>query len=394
MNNKNVFIIGSKGIPAKYGGFETFVDNLVQKRKSSRINYFVTCLSNENSMFKYSNATCININVPNIGGATAVLYDLKSLMYILNFIQKENLKGSTIYILASRIGPFLGMFKNKLRKLGVSVYLNPDGLEWKRSKWNWAIRKYWRVSEKLMVKNSELIICDSKEIRRYIEESYKKYTPNTTYISYGANTINRDNLEKQEMLYSNWLTEKSLIEKDYYLIVGRFVPENNYKLMIQEFMESKTSKSLVIVTNNENNMKYYNELANETSFETDKRIRFVGTIYDQSLLTLVRFGAFAYIHGHEVGGTNPSLLESLSTTQLNLLLNVNFNSEVAEKGALYFSKLRGDLSKSIESAENLSETERESIHEKAICRIRKAYTWDKIVNEYEELFLQNPNKVR
>ncbi|NRG30020.1 DUF1972 domain-containing protein, partial [Bacillus circulans] len=132
----DVFIIGSKGIPAKYGGFETFVDELTRRKQNESINYHISCLAQNNEEFIYNDSRCFNVKTPNIGSAQAVLYDLYSINVCLKYIKKNKLNNSVIYILACRIGPFLKFFKKRLEKLGVQVLVNPDGQEWKRSKWN------------------------------------------------------------------------------------------------------------------------------------------------------------------------------------------------------------------------------------------------------------------
>lgn len=380
---KEIFIIGSKGIPANYGGFETFVDKLTENRKSESIKYHVACMSDKNSEFDHNNARCFNVRVPNIGPAKAIYYDVKALKECLKYIKENKIKNSIIYILACRIGPFLRYYKNIAKDLGVKIYVNPDGHEWKRAKWNWFIKKYWKLSERLMVKYSDLLICDSINIENYIKDSYKKYKPNTKYISYGADFVETD--ENDNSKYKLWCEEKKVDIRNYYLIVGRFVPENNYELVIREFMNSNSPKDLVIITNVEHN-KFYNELKEKTKFECDNRIKFVGTVYDQKLLKLIRDNAYSYIHGHEVGGTNPSLLEALATTNLNLLLDVGFNKEVAEEGALYFSKNYGDLKLLLDKADNMNENEICEISKKAKGRIKNNYTWNKIVSMYEKLF--------
>lgn len=133
---KNVFIIGSKGIPAKYGGFETFVEKLTENKKSKKIKYHVACIGENNEEFKHNDARCFKINVPDIGPAKAVLYDLYALKQVINYIRTNNLKGSIVYILACRIGPFINYYKKQLHKLDCLLYVNPDGHEWKRAKWN------------------------------------------------------------------------------------------------------------------------------------------------------------------------------------------------------------------------------------------------------------------
>lgn len=381
---KNIFIIGSKGIPANYGGFETFVDELVSRQINKDIQYHVSCLADNKEECNYHGAHCFNINVPNIGPAKAVYYDLAALKYCVKYIKINKINNAIVYILACRIGPFVGKYVNQLHKLNCKVYVNPDGHEWKRVKWNYFIRKYWKLSEKLMVKHADLLICDSKNIEKYIQEDYKQYSPKTTFIAYGADT-SRSVLSDDDEKLCKWYEEKQVKAKEYYLVVGRFVPENNYETMIREFMKSNTKKDFVLITNVEQN-KFYESLKQETHFDQDKRIKFVGTVYDQQLLKKIRENAYGYLHGHEVGGTNPSLLEALATTDLNLLLNVGFNKEVGEEGAVYWNKEEGNLSALINRLENISNTQLKELSTKAKQRIDSEYSWDLIVRKYEEFY--------
>lgn len=380
---KNVFIIGSKGIPANYGGFETFVDELVTRQKNTDIKYHVACLSDNDRETEYHGAHCFNVKVPNIGPAKAVYYDLAALKYCVKYIKENKIDNAIVYILACRIGPFVGKYVKQLHKLNCKVYVNPDGHEWKRAKWNYFIRKYWKLSEKLMVKHADLLICDSKNIEKYIQEDYKQYSPKTTFISYGADT-SKSTLGDHDEKLINWYKEKGIRAKDYYLVVGRFVPENNYETMIREFMKSNTKKDFVLITNVEQN-KFYETLKNETHFDQDKRIKFVGTVYDQQLLKKIRENAYGYLHGHEVGGTNPSLLEALATTDLNLLLDVGFNKEVGEDGAVYWNKEEGNLAELINRLENINNNQLKELSAKAKQRIDSEYSWDYIVRKYEDL---------
>ena len=382
---KHVFIIGSKGIPANYGGFETFVEKLTEQQKSKEIKYHVSCLADNDNEFEHNGARCFNIKVPDIGPAKAVYYDIIALKECIRYIKENNIKNPIIYVLACRIGPFIGKYKKQLQRLGVNLFVNPDGHEWKRAKWNTAIRRYWKISEKLMVKHADLLVCDSMNIEKYIKEDYKQYNPNTTFIAYGAD-MEKSKLEDDNPKLLNWYEEKGVREKEYYLVVGRFVPENNYETMITEFMKSNTKKDFVLITNVEQN-KFYEELKEKTGFDKDHRVKFVGTVYDQELLKKIRENAYGYIHGHEVGGTNPSLLEALSSTDLNLLLDVGFNKEVGENGALYFNKEYMNLANLIDKLENINEN---FIKEKGVLsteRITKNYTREKIVGMYEILFL-------
>ena len=381
---RHVFIIGSKGIPAKYGGFETFVEKLTEQQKSKEIKYHVSCLAQDSKEFEHNGARCFNINVPNIGAAKAVYYDIFALRECIRYIKENKIEQPIIYILACRIGPFVGRYKKQLKKLGGTLFVNPDGHEWKRGKWNAAIRKYWKISEKLMVKHADLLVCDSKNIEKYIQEDYKQYNPKTTFIAYGAD-MERSKLSDNDPKLINWYKEKSVKAKEYYLVVGRFVPENNYETMITEFMKSNTKKDFVLITNVEQN-KFYEQLREKTGFDKDSRIKFVGTVYDQELLKKIRENAYGYFHGHEVGGTNPSLLEALATTDLNILLDVGFNREVALDSAEYFNKDNNNLASKINEFENLSQQYIDLKGLKARTRIKENYSWKIIIERYENLF--------
>ncbi|WEV60772.1 glycosyltransferase family 1 protein [Streptococcaceae bacterium ESL0729] len=388
---KNIYIIGSKGIPAKYGGFETFVDKLVQNQKSDQIKYHVAC-TRENSLksnitednFTYHGADCFSIDIPNIGPAKAIYYDVAALNHAIKLAEKNQDTDPIFYILACRIGPFIGSFKKKIEKIGGKLFINPDGHEWMRAKWSYPVRRYWKLSEKLMVKHADLLICDSKNIEKYILEDYKAYHPKTTYIAYGTD-VDKSKFDSNSKDVIDWFSQKDVTPDNYYLVVGRFVPENNYETMIREFMKSDSKKDFVLITNVEEN-KFFDKLKQETGFDKDSRIKFVGTVYNQELLKYIRENAFAYIHGHEVGGTNPSLLEALASTKLNLLLNVGFNREVGEDGALYWDKdnlnlLINDLEKNVTDYSGL-----EAISKKTIA---DRFSWDGIVSKYEDLFLKN-----
>jgi rhamnosyltransferase len=387
VETQNVFIVGAKGIPAKYGGYESFVEQLTKRKISDNIHYFVACRrdlsDNKSDTFVYNNATCFNVSVPNVGPARAILYDLKALNWSIKYIKEHNVSNPIVYVLACRIGPFISKYKKQLKQLGGKLYVNPDGHEWLRAKWSKPVREYWKISEKLMVKHADLLICDSQNIEKYIKSEYSKYSPKTMYISYGAD-IRKSALKNDDEKVVNWFNKYNIKKHNYYLIVGRFVPENNYETMIREFMKTNTKKDLVIISNVEKN-NFYFRLEKETNFKSDQRIKFVGTVYDGELLKFIRENAYAYLHGHEVGGTNPSLLEALSATPLNLLLKVGFNEEVGQDGALYWSKQ--NLAKVIKQAESLKNEDIKLLSEKALKQVETNYSWEKIVLSYEKQFL-------
>lgn len=403
---QHVWLIGAKSLGA-YGGYETFINKLTEYHQDNKnIKYHVACKANgdgcmdpnktegakiiSNSEFEYHNAHCYQISIPEkLGPAQAIYYDVKALKECCKYIEKHNIPHPIVYIMACRIGPFIKKYYNWIHKLGGKVYLNPDGHEWMRAKWSTPVRKYWKYSEQVMIKYCDLAICDSVNIEKYIHECYDgkcihKTDPVTIFIAYGAET-RKSKLADDDKRLISWYEEKGLKAKEYYLVVGRFVPENNYETMIREFMKSKSKKDFAIITNV--NDKFLDELETKLHYKSDSRIKFVGTVYDAELLMKIRENAYGYFHGHEVGGTNPSLLEALGSTDLNLLLDVGFNKEVAEESALYWNKKKGNLAKLIEKCEKLSIDEIAVLGKNSTDRINDAYSWEHICSKYFDVFI-------
>lgn len=380
---RDIFIIGSRGLPAQYGGFETFVEKLVSHKVSPAIRYHVACLSDESTgnHFDYKGADCFTVNPPKLGPARVIAYDMMAINYSLKLIKKEGIQSPIFYILGNTIGAFIVHFAKKIQSIGGILLVNPDGLEWKRAKWSKPVQSYLKYSEKEMTKYANLIISDNRGIETYIQNTYP--WARTTFIAYGTD-LSKTTLTAEDAPVRDWYQKWQTQEKDYYLILGRFVPENNYETAIREFMKSSTERDLVIICNHEGNA-YFDELRQITGFDKDKRVKFVGTVYDQDLLKYIRNQAFAYIHGHEVGGTNPGLLEALAQTDLNLIYNVDFNHQVAQETALYWNKEDGNLSQLIDSVDG--KVSFEDLGNAAKANMKENYTWEKIVGEYEELFL-------
>ena len=402
---QHVFIIGSKSI-GQYGGYETFVDRLIGEHEhDASIKYHVACKANgegfmdetkltgievtkQNSdgtvaEFTYKNAHVFKINCPNIGPAVALYYDKAALKYSINYCIENNIGHPIFYVLTCRIGLYIKGLVKKIKRIGGRYYLNPDGHEWMRAKWSAPVRRYWKWSEKKMALLADLVICDSVNIEKYIKELYAH--PNMTYIAYGAD-IEKSSLKDDDPKYTDWLKEKGLRPNEYYLVVGRFVPENNYEAMIREFMKSSSEKDFAIITNLNDKLKA--QLEAELHFSEDKRIKFVGTVYDRELLKKIRENAYGYFHGHEVGGTNPSLLEALGSTDLNLLLDVGFNREVGQDAVLYWSKEDGSLSRLIDEADKMDASARADYGNRAKARIKDAFSWRFIGDEYKKVWMK------
>ena len=246
---KNIFIIGSKGYHKSYGGWETFVSNLVEHYDDPKTTFYVSEIC-ETKMTRIKNSKINNhlyvtpIYVPHMGGATMMFYTMKAFRYYLNYIKHHNIKKAYIYVLGLKLGPMLLFGKKKREQLGVQVIVNPDGLEWKRSKWNKLTRKFFVLSEHMMLHQCDKIICDSKGIKEYLDITYPKIECEKEFIAYGIDPFNLSNTNQEEIL-----KKYQLMSNQYFLMVGRFVPENNYELIIKEFMKTKTTKELIIISN-------------------------------------------------------------------------------------------------------------------------------------------------
>lgn len=381
---QHVFIVGSKGIPGAYGGYETFVDKLTQYHQDHpKLRYHVACKGGPPGEFSYHGARCFRVPVPKLGAASAIWYDVAALELCCRTIRREKLPHPIVYILACRIGPFLAGFQRRLHAMGGQIYLNPDGHEWLRAKWPPPVRLYWKLSERMMAKHADLLICDSRAIECYMQQTYAACRLRTTFIAYGAE-CRRSALADDAPRLLDWYRQNGLAPKEYYLVVGRFVPENNFETMLREFMRSGTRRSLALITTAD--PRFLRRLEQKLLFGADPRIKFVGAVYDEELLRKIRENAYGYLHGHEVGGTNPSLLEALSSTGLNLALDVSFNREVCEDAALYWTKEEGSLSGLIDRAEQLPDQTLRRLERRAKERVARNYSWQKIARQYEYVF--------
>ncbi len=378
---KHVFIVGSRGYHANYGGWETFVSKLVDNYNDKETIFHISMITDDSNQTEYKVADNIIVNpiFVNVKGSIKMfIYSIKAFNFYLDYIKNEHITNSYLYILGLKLFNYLSLKKRKIKRLGIKVFVNPDGLEWKRSKWNYFIKKFFLISEKLMLNNCDLIVCDGLGIEKYIHNKYPKLKEKTVYIAYGCDDINFNNIDEKSIL-----KEYNLVENEYILMVGRCVPENNYSFIINEFMKSNIDKDLVIITNLSNG-SYYNKLKDETSFDIDKRIKFIDGVYNNDKLAAIRKNAYAYIHGHSVGGTNPSLIEALSLTDLNILYDVCFNRDVGQDSCYYF-KEPGSLLKLLNSRKML-DSKKYKLGKKAKNIVKSNFTWNIIVDKYKKIF--------
>lgn len=383
---KSIIIIGARGFEYNYGGWETFVTNLVKNDGDENTHYYIPTLTHKKKesgeVLEKGNVTSPKIYVPDQGFVTMFTFTIKATRYYLKYLKKNKLPNPLLYMLGCKVGPLFFFWRHRFHKLNTKIIINPDGLEWTRDKWSWWIKKCFKISERTMIKYSDYCVCDSKAIEEYIKKEYPKYHTPTTFIAYGAYL---KEIKKINPMTKKIFAKHHIKPHEYFLIVGRFIPENNYETIIKEFMKTNLKKDLVIVCNVEKN-KFYEHLQATTNFEKDHRIKFIGPVYGQEDIETIRFFAFAYIHGHSAGGTNPSLLEALSLTNLNILYDVAYNREVGENACLYFTKEENNLKETLEKTMTLSDKNINNYGKKAKKRIQKEYTWPLVTEKYQTLF--------
>lgn len=376
---KHIFIIGCRGYHYNYGGWETFVSSLVDNYNDKNTIFHIGQLGDNNKEIKINDNIIVNnINVNFGTSAKMLIYTIKTFKFYINYVKENKLKNCYFYILGLKLGPYLKLKNKELKNLKIKSFVNPDGLEHMRSKWNYFIKKFFLYSEKVMLNNCDIIVCDALGIKEYIDHKYKNLKNKTKYIAYGAEEVDISNMDEESIL-----REYNLEKDKYLLMVGRCVPENNYELVITEYMKSSTPKKLVIISNISNG-NYYNKLINDTDCLKDTRILFIDGVYDKKKLSIIRKNAYLYIHGHSVGGTNPSLLEALSLTDLNILYDINFNKDVGMDSCLYFKDV-GSLEKILEDRK-LLENSKKKLGNKAKKIIKENFTWEIIVNKYKDIF--------
>ena len=204
------------------------------------------------------------------------------------------------------------------------------------------------------------------------------------YGTYEQQPEDRIMNEKAELFFK----KHSISPKKYYLIINRFVRENSYELILSEYVKSKTEADFVVVSNIDKEAKIYSEIANKVPFESDKRIKFVGTVYDKDVLKVLRSNARGYINGHTLGGTNPGLLEALATTDVNLVRDCVFSREGAGDTALYFDEKNHPLSELLVKCDAMTDEERSQLGSRAKQRMKAYFGWVDIANQYYDTFCE------
>jgi rhamnosyltransferase len=328
-NRNRIAIIGSRGIPAAYGGFETIVEVIAPALSRNGFQAYVSCESKGFKRRPYASYKGVRlVYFPVIGTirnlSEVILYDALAASWAA-------LSVDIIYMLAYTSIPTLIL----ARLCGKTVIVNVDGVEWKRPKYNRLLRFILHAFEIATTRIANYVVVDSHTLGAYYK---RNYGVTSVYLPYGITEI--------QALGPGALARFGVRKDEYYLVIGRLIPDNNIDIIIEGFARSHSTKKLVIV-----GPLLRSGYVRRLLERRNERTLFVGGVYEPQLQRTLRHNCYAYIHGHEMGGTNPSLVEALSCGNLILALDVDFNREVAEDCAIYFKKQADDLAEKIDLLE-------------------------------------------
>jgi glycosyltransferase involved in cell wall biosynthesis len=361
-----VALLGSRGIPARYGGFETVVEELVNHLPKDRFRIYVACESSMRGLGSSpSNVRTLYFPViEKLRMISEVAYDALSLSWSA-FATLD-----VVLLFGYAASPFCLL----PRLLGKTVVVNVDGLEWKRRKFPRFVRWALRAAEMIVTRAATILVCDSRAIGAYY---LQRYGVDSVFIPNPGRPCVTGNSES--------LREFGLQPGGYYSVVARLEPENNIDVIIEGFKKSGSRRKLVIV-----GPLYANTYVESLPKMRNERVIFLGGVYDRRKLGAIRNNSYAYIHGQEVGGTSPSLLESMACGTAILSLDVSFNREVAQDSALYFANA-AELAEKIAKLEGDPTTVRK-MGKRAAEIARRQYSISLVVSRYAELLSRGNEK--
>ena len=356
---KKISIIGTVGIPAKYGGFETLTEYLTKNLHDSyELTVFCSGKSYSEKLESYNGAKLEYVAL-HANGVQSIPYDIISIFKSLRFADTLLILGVSGCIVL----PFVRLFSKK------HIVVNIDGLEWKRDKWGKGAKWFLKFSEKLAVKYADVVVSDNKVIKEYVQ---REYGVQSELIAYGADHVTKEILSDELKMKYPFLGSR------YAFKVCRIEPENNLHVILEAFSEYKRLN--IVIIGNWENSEYGRELKEKySSFEN---IFLLDPIYEQNSLNQIRSNCYIYMHGHSAGGTNPSLVEAMYLGLPIMAYGVQYNRETTEGKALYFDNKDG-LTKLLE---NIDEEKLEIVAHDMFVVAKENYVWEKIARKYGELF--------
>ena len=364
-----IALIGSRGIPANYGGFETFVDEL-SKRLVNDFNHEIVVVCDKEQKD-------VNNGQEELNGVKLIYSKYSksknAILYYYDSIKLALHHSDIIY----SCGPAGALFGYLIYRQDKILITNPDGLNYKRAKWNKFIQKAFKYFDYFASRNSDLVLCDSYGIEKYIKDEYSpKATEVIEYGAYPNKFIGVSNPKVEDVL-----NKYNLIAHKYHLVVSRLEPENHLEMIIEGYKKSSREYPLIIIGNKN---RYYKKLKKISNMS----VLFLGGVYNSDELSIIRANALNYIHGHSVGGTNPSLLEAMASKNITICHDNSFNREVAKDGLFFKNSDELDtiLSK-IEHTPRRYDNQIDELYKRIVIH----YNWGSIAKRYDKLFKSMKN---
>jgi len=352
-------ILGTRGIPANYGGFERFAEELSIRLVSLDVDVTVYCEERDGQRDAMFNGVALRYERAAIGGPlSTILFDLKC-------IWSARKEYDVVYMLGYGTAPFCIL----PRIFGTKVWLNVDGIEWARAKWGILAKVYFKAMEYFSVRVPDRVIADAAGIRDHLQRRHGELT-NCDVIAYGASVV-------QDAPNKNLLEEWGLEPRGYHLVVCRLEPENHVLEIIKGYCQSSTQRPLVILGNHQVDTPYVQKIRGLAS----NKVRFIGTVFDKQRLDALRFHSLTYLHGHSVGGTNPSLLEAMGCGNIVIAHDNSFNKEVLGAIGRYFL-VPSDIPALIAEVEEMPDNEQLEVRSHVRERVSSNYSWDFIASQY------------
>lgn len=356
----SIAMVGTRGVPARYGGFETCVEEVGSRlaERGHRVVVYCRGTRDEHAPAMASHLGMELVHLPALSRRS--LETLSHSALSVAHLARHRTDVALVFNAAN--APVLPVIR--ARRIPVATHV--DGLEWLRSKWGPVGKRYYRAAEALAVRWSDDIIADAPGIARYY---LSEFGASTSLISYGAPIIDPGH---------DRLAELGLEPRGFHLVVARFEPENHVHVALQGYRASSARLPLVVVGSAPYSDKYTAYLHSLG----DERVRFLGGVWDSELLDQLYAGCFSYIHGHSVGGTNPSLLRAIGAGAPTLAFDVGFNRDVLGDAGTYFGNgadVRDALVRS-EQDPAIHLTRGADLRERA-----RTYRWDDVADSYEEL---------
>jgi len=358
-----VAMLGTRGVPAAYGGFETAVEEVGSRLAARGHEVTVYCRTTPGAE---RTATHLGMNLVHLPALRRKSLETLSHTGLSAAHLLLGRSHDAAIVFNAGNAPFLPV----LRSRGIPVATHVDGLEWQRAKWEGIGRHYYRWAESMAVRWSDALIADAEGIADYYRTEFQAHTE---LIAYGAPVLRTRRARE--------LAKMGITVGEYHLVVARFEPENHVHLILEGYRRSSARHPLVIVGSAPYSHGYTEHV--RALAEADPRVQLLGPVWDQHLLDDLYAGAATYVHGHSVGGTNPSLLRAMGAGTAVLAYDVPFNREVAGGQGRYFGDA-AELAALLERAEaHPHERDQRSVQLRE--RARSEYRWDDVADRYEDL---------